>query len=100
VCGAVAGGALAIGLVYGEDYPDAVGVLTEEYMTQVAEKVGAVRCMDIIGTDISSSMGAEDIRSIAKILWVYFVLGKKKICDGVVRSAVQVILEQREEWEA
>lgn len=100
VCGAVAGGILAIGLVYGDKYPDAIGVLTEEYMTQIEERVGTVHCKEIIGTDISGAMNAEDFKSIARILWVFFIQGKRKICSGVVKSAVQVILEQRKEWEA
>jgi hypothetical protein len=100
VCGAVAGGVLAIGLVYGKDYPDAIGVLTEEYMTQIEERVGTVHCKEIIGTDISGDMNAEDFKSIARILWVFFIQGKRKTCNGVVKSAVQVILEQRQEWEA
>ena len=99
VCGAVAGGVLAIGLTYGEEYPEAVGVLTEEYMTKVTELEGSVRCTDIIGTDISGAMGADSFRSIARIMWVFFVLGRKKNCKRVVRSTVQVLLEQYEEWE-
>jgi hypothetical protein len=100
VCGAVAGGILAIGLVYGEDHADAIGVLTEEYMTTLEERVGTLHCKEIIGTDISGAMNAEDFRSIARILWVFFIQGKRKICTGVVKNAVQVVLEQRQEWEA
>lgn len=100
VCGAVAGGVLAIGLTYGEDYPDVVGVLTEEFMTKIVEREGSVRCIDILGADIGGSMGAENFRSIARILWVFFVLGRKKNCDRVVRTVVQVALEQWQEWEA
>ena len=100
VCGAVAGGVLAIGLAYGEDYPDAIGLLTEEYMTKLSEREGSVHCTDIIGTDISGSMGVDNFRSIARILWVFFVLGRKKNCNRVMRSAVRVLMEQWEEWEA
>jgi hypothetical protein len=69
-------------------------------MTQIEERVGTVRCKEIIGIDISGTMSAEDFKSIARILWVFFIRGKRKICNGVVRNAVRVILEQRQEWEA
>ena len=97
VCGAVTGGVLAIGLLYGQDYPDAVGLHTEEFVSRFAERKGAVRCIDLIGFDISSAMSGDDISSVKGILW-FFVRGGKKICNGAVSSAVQLLLEQWEEW--
>jgi hypothetical protein len=100
VCGAVSGGALAIGLVYGGDYADAVGVLTEEFVSRFAERNGAVRCIDLIGTDVSSAMGGVDISSIIRLIWIFFIRGKKKICNRNVGSAVQILMEQWEDWES
>jgi C_GCAxxG_C_C family probable redox protein len=100
VCGAVSGGALAIGLVYGGDYPDAVGVLTEEFMSRFAERNGAVRCIDLINFDISSIMAGDDVevKNIIRLFW-FFARGGKRICNRAVSSAVQVIMEQWQEWE-
>jgi hypothetical protein len=99
VCGAVTGGVLGIGLLYGPDYPDAVGLMTEEFVRRIAEREGAVRCIDLIGFDISSAMGGDDIRAVMRLLW-YFIRGGKKKCNGVVSTSVQVLLEQWEEWRA
>lgn len=100
VCGAIAGGVLSIGLIYGENHHDAVGVLSEDYLNRIAGQEGTVTCKEIIGTDISGAMNAEDFRSAARLIWVFFIRGKRKICSRVVRSAVRVVLEQWQEWEA
>ncbi len=99
VCGAVTGGVLAIGLLYGQDYSEAVGIMTEEFVRRFAERNGAVRCIDLIDFDIGSVMDGEDIRSILRLLW-FFARGGRKICNGAVSSTVRVLLEQWEEWRA
>lgn len=90
VCGAVSGAALAIGLLYGEEQPEAATRLTKEFMGRFAEVNGAVRCIDITGVDMSSMKG----------LLLYFAKGGKKTCNRVVSSVVQVLLEQLNDWEA
>ena len=90
VCGAISGAALAIGLLYGQDQPDAARHLTGEFMRQYTEQNGAVRCIDITGVDMSSVMG----------LLLYLVRGGKKKCNRVVGGAVQVLLELLEYWES
>jgi len=90
VCGAISGAALAIGLLYGQDQPEAAHHLTREFMRQYAEQNGAVRCIDITGVDMGSAMG----------LLLYLVKGGKKKCNRVVGSAVQVLLDQLEDWES
>ncbi len=89
VCGAVSGGVLAIGLYYGQDYSEAVGTKTEEFVLRFTELNGAVRCSDITGMDLKSGKG----------FLLFFARGGKKVCNGVVSSAVQVLLEQFNEWE-
>jgi len=93
----VGGGVLAIGLLYGQDYPDAVGLQTEEFVGQFTERVGAVRCIDIVGFDISSAMDGANVRAVLRLLW-YFARGGKKKCNRAVSSAVQLLLEQWEDW--
>lgn len=90
VCGAISGAALAIGLLYGQDQPDAARHLTGEFMRQYTEQNGAVRCIDITGVNMGSVMG----------LLLYLVRGGKKKCNRVVGSAVQVLLELLEYWES
>jgi len=84
VCGAVSGGVLAIGLLYGQDNPDAVGIKTEEFMRQFVELKGAVRCNDLTGLDMSSEEGAREYD--AQNLY-------EKTCNGVVSCPVQLVLE-------
>ena len=81
MCGAVSGGVLAMGLVYGQD--DAVGPKTREFVRRFTEQNGAVRCSDLIGLDESS---VEDLLDSARKL-------KKEVCDGLVTSAVQMLMD-------
>jgi C_GCAxxG_C_C family probable redox protein len=90
VCGAISGAALAIGLLYGQDQPGAAHHLTREFMRQYAEQNGAVRCIDITGVDMGSAIG----------LLLYLVKGGKKKCNRVVGGAIQVLLDQLEDWES
>jgi C_GCAxxG_C_C family probable redox protein len=99
VCGAVTGGVLAIGLLYGQDHPDAVRLQTAEFVRGFAERKGAVRCIDLIGFDVSSAMTGDDISNVMGLLW-FFVRGGKMVCNRAVSSAVEVLLEQWEEWRA
>jgi C_GCAxxG_C_C family probable redox protein len=84
VCGAVSGGVLAIGLLYGQDSEDAVSIKTEEFVRRFAELKGAVRCNDLTGLDMSSEKGVREYD--ARNLY-------EEICNKVVSSAVQLLLE-------
>jgi len=99
VCGAVSGAALAIGLLYGEEQPEAATHLTEEFMRLFTERNGAVRCIDIIGFNIGSMSTGPDVKSVKNLL-LFLAKGGKRVCNGVVRSAVEVLLDQLEEWES
>jgi C_GCAxxG_C_C family probable redox protein len=99
VCGALSGGALAIGLLYGQDDDETVTHLTEQFVHRFAERNGAVRCSDIIGFNIGSIETAEDLNSIKGLL-MFGMRGGKKVCNGVVSSAVEALLEELEAWEA
>lgn len=99
VCGALSGAALAIGLLYGEEYDEAVPILTEEFMRQFAERNGAVRCADIIGFNLGTIGSKADLRSLKGLL-LFGARGGKRACKGVVRNAVEVLLEQLEDWES
>jgi len=84
VCGAVSGGVLAIGLLYGQDQageamPEAY-TKTAEFVRRFAEVNGAVRCIDIIGLDVSSEEGHRE----------YFARNLKETCAGVVFSVSSI----------
>ena len=99
VCGAASGGVLALGLLYGEDQDEAVTHLTQQFMQRFADRNGAVRCVDILGFNFSSMDTDADLSSIKGLLTFGF-RGGKKMCEGVVSSAVEELLDQLEDWEA
>jgi C_GCAxxG_C_C family probable redox protein len=99
VCGAVSGAVLAIGLLYGQDQAEAATHLTEQFMSRFVEQNGSVRCSDIIGFNIGSIDTVADLDSIRGLLMFGF-RGGKKMCNGVVSSAVQVLLEELNNWES
>ena len=99
VCGALSGAALAIGLLYGEEQPEAASHLTEQFMSRFAEMHGSVRCIDIVGFNVSSVSARVEIAD-AKQLLSWLARGGKRACNKVVRNAVEVLLEELNEWEA
>jgi C_GCAxxG_C_C family probable redox protein len=99
VCGAVSGAVLAIGLLYGKEHAEAASHLTEQTMRRFAERNGAVRCIDIIGFNISSATASGEI-SDAKNFLLWLARGGRRACNKVVRNAVEVLLEELNEWEA
>lgn len=80
VCGVLSSGVLALGLLYGGD--DAVGPKTREFVRRFAEQNGTVRCIDLIGFDISSAMGGDAIRTVMRLLW-FFIRGGRKSVMGL-----------------
>lgn len=96
-CGAVSGAVLAIGLLYGED-PELATHLTGEYMRRFRERHGKVRCADIIGFNIGSADSGLEISS-KKDFILFLARGGKRGCNKVVGNAVQVLVEQLNEWE-
>ena len=99
VCGALSGGALAIGLLYGQEDEEVVNHLTEQFVHKFSEQNGAVRCSDIIGFNIGSIETKANLKSIKGLL-TFGMRGGKKMCNGIVSSALEALLEELEEWEA
>jgi C_GCAxxG_C_C family probable redox protein len=98
VCGAVSGAVLSIGLLYGEEEPEAAAHLTEEFMRRSAERNGAVRCIDIIGFNIGDASTGFELSSVKGILQ-FGLRGGKRVCNGVVRNTVEALLETLNDWE-
>jgi C_GCAxxG_C_C family probable redox protein len=99
VCGAVSGAVLGIGLLYGEEQPEAVAHLAEQFVQRFREENGATRCLDIVGFNISTIDKGVDLDGIMGIIR-FLARGGKRHCKKIVGSAVQVVLEQLNEWEA
>lgn len=99
VCGAVSGAALAIGLLYGEEQPEAATHLTEVFIQRFTERNGAVRCIDIVGFNIGSVSNSSEIDDV-KTLLLWLARGGKRVCKKVVGTAVEVVLEELNNWEA
>ena len=98
-CGAVSGGVLAIGLRYGQEDPEEAHHLAREFVLGFQERNGAIRCNDLVGFDMGVASTGDDIGSVKDLL-LYFARGGKKKCTGFVSGAVELLLEQVEEWEA
>ena len=90
---------MAIGLHYGKEQPEATNHLARDFVRGFEEKNGAVRCIDLIGFDIANANSGEDISS-AKDIMLFFAKGGKRICNKAVSSAVELLLDQLEEWES
>ena len=99
MCGAVSGAVMAIGLMYGEGDSEETLHLTREFVNAFQERNGAMRCNDLVGFDMGLASTADGIGAVNELL-IYFAKGGKKKCTGFVTSAVEVLLEQLEEWEA
>jgi C_GCAxxG_C_C family probable redox protein len=99
VCGALSGGVLSIGLLYNQEGEEEVKYLTEQFMHRFVDQHGAVRCSDIIGFNIGSIEKTADLKSLRGLL-TFGMRGGKKMCNQVVRSAVEALLDELEEWEA
>ena len=90
---------MAIGLLYGQEQSEVANHLAREFVRGFEGKNGAVGCVDLIGFDIASANSGED-NSSAKDIMLFFAKGGKRICNKAVSSAVELLLDQLEEWES
>ena len=68
-------------------------------MSRYAEQHEAVRCIDIVGFNVSSISTNVEIAD-AKQLLSWLAKGGKRACNKVVGSAVEVLLDTLNEWES
>lgn len=99
VCGAACGAALAIGLLYGEEQPEAATHLAEQFMHRFTERNRAVRCIDIVGFNIGSVSTEFEINN-PKDFFLFLARGGKRACNRVVRNSVEVLFETLKDWES
>ncbi|ABN56410.1 MULTISPECIES: C-GCAxxG-C-C family protein [Methanoculleus] len=89
-CGAVSGGVLAIGLLFGstgvdeKEAKDLTYALTREFIMRFVRKNGTVSCTELLGCDISTDEGLA--RSREQNL-------TRTLCPRYVRDAVEILEE-------
>jgi C_GCAxxG_C_C family probable redox protein len=94
VCGAVSGGVMAIGLVYGRDNAEQKAAKEMAYqkaarfMRKFQSVNGNVRCRDLLALDIGTDEGLNMYRAQNK---------KGEVCMVAVSSAVRILVEMMEE---
>lgn len=92
MCGCVTGGLMVLGLKYGWDQEgDAVGKdlmngKAQEYERRLMEKIGALRCKDLLGADVSTPEGKMAAAERVPVR-----------CPGFVAAATEVLEEMLEE---
>jgi C_GCAxxG_C_C family probable redox protein len=87
VCGAVSGGALAIGLLFEDDFE--VVRKTKDFSRRFREQNRALRCIDLLGL---GEVSTDELVGYAK-------QHKSEVCDGLVSDAVQILLDLLEDVE-
>ena len=94
LCGALAGGIMALGVVFGrnssEDSPKKIYALTERLVRDFEKQFGSRNCSDLLGCDISTREG-EAVFEAKK-------LGKTRCLDFTVKTTelVMQVLENHE----
>ena len=88
VCGAAAGAALAIGLRYGQIYPNDIaakgqcGLVMGQFMAEFERRMGSLRCEDLLGGKLHDPATA----AVAE--------GNKKIvCPQAIQTALEILEE-------
>lgn len=86
-CGAVNGGIMALGLLYGRDKgeepPDGAYDKVQEFTRQFENTYGSCNCRDLTGCDLSTKEGRDQ----------FFQKEKWNQCQEYVRKAVSIIAQ-------
>jgi C_GCAxxG_C_C family probable redox protein len=94
-CGALTGGVLALGLLYGENGPatpeakEALYRKVQRFADRFAASNGGLRCHDLLGVDLRSDDGRAEFDARH--------LGDQR-CVPAVRSATQTLIALIAEW--
>ena len=94
VCGAVSGGVMALGLVYGrqevEDKQarELAYAKTTDFIHRFTNINGDLRCRDLLNVDLSSDEGLQTYRDLHLV---------DEVCTGAVGSAVRILLSLMEQ---
>ena len=94
VCGAVSGGVMALGLVYGrqeagdKQTKELAYAKTADFVNRFTKINGDLRCRDLLNVDIGSEEGLQTYRDLHL---------KGDVCTGAVGSAVRILLSLMEQ---
>lgn len=94
ICGALNGGSLALGLLYGRDDPGdkatktAVNAKVAQLFERFTESNGLIRCRDLTGVSLNTEEGSRLFHERDS---------HTNVCNGAVSRAVRAVLELVEE---
>lgn len=95
VCGALMGGVLIIGLLYGADLPDdeikyGVYAKTMQFVDRFKAANGTTLCRDLIEIDLAIDKDFQTYKDLNL---------KENVCAGVITNAVLNLMELLQEWD-
>ena len=95
VCGALMGGVLIIGLLYGADLPDdeikyAAYAKTMQFVDRSKAANGTTLCRDLIEIDLTIDKDFQTYKDLNL---------KENVCAGVITNAVLNLMELLQEWD-
>ena len=88
VCGAASGAVMAIGLRYGQIYPNDTaakgqcGLLTGQFMSEFTRRMGGHCCRELLGGDQHDPALADEMPA-----------RKQKVCPLAIRTALEILAE-------
>lgn len=87
MCGAVSGGLMALGLIFGRDNPevtvDATYVKIREFLAAFKKQYGSDNCFDITGYDLGTEKGR----------LMFKESGTRDKCPGITGAAARMVAE-------
>ena len=87
VCGAVNGGVMALGLLFGRNSPELAVDNTygkvQQFLAIFQERYGSINCFDLIGVDLGTEEGREQFKQ----------RGIRSTCQGFTGGAARMVAE-------
>jgi C_GCAxxG_C_C family probable redox protein len=87
MCGAVNGGVMALGLLFGRNNPelpvDAVYGKVQQFLNTFHEEYGSINCFELIGVDLGTERGREQFKQ----------MGIRSTCRGFTGGAARMVAE-------
>ena len=94
-CGALTGGAMVIGLLYGRDDPEDLETKVDayrkvqEFYSRFEKENGSVTCREMIGVDLNTEEGMQEVDDRELM---------RTHCDGFIANATGILLDLIEGW--
>jgi len=93
VCGAITGGAMALGAAFGNDSGDDLAAkersyaIVNEFVSRLENEFGATDCATLLGVDLQTEAGKAEFKARG--------LGEK-VCDKIIASSAELVEEYLE----